>query len=66
MDDLVSIFGGMSASGAAGGGIGGVDGAFGGLGSMSPHSGNHIASPLDSLPSPTTSQKPQEDLLGLF
>jgi AP-1 complex subunit beta-1 len=62
LDDLVSIFGGMSASG----GIGGVEGAFGGLGSISPPSGNHVASPLESLGSPTTTQKPQEDLLGLF
>lgn len=66
LDDLVSIFGGMSASGVGGGGIGGVDDAFGGLGSMSPPSGNYVSPPLESLGSPSTTQKPQEDLLGLF
>ena len=66
LDDLVSIFGGMSASGVGSGGAAGVDGAFGGLGSMSPPGGNHITSPLDSLASTTTNQKPEEDLLGLF
>lgn len=64
LDDLVSIFGGMSASGVGGGGNGGpsVEGAFGGLGSMSPPG----VSPLESLASPIATQKPQEDLLGLF
>ena len=65
LDDLVSIFGGISAS-EGGGGTGGVDGAFGGFGSMSPPSGNHVSPPLESLGSPTTTQQPQEDLLGLF
>jgi len=65
LDDLVSIFGGMNAS-DGGGGTGGVDGAFGGLGSMSPPSGNHVSPPLESLGSPITTQKPEEDLLGLF
>jgi AP-1 complex subunit beta-1 len=70
LDDLVSIFGGMSASGG-GSGDGGADGVLGGLGGMgsfgaiSPTSGNGT-SPLDRLGSPTTIQKPQEDLLGLF
>lgn len=67
LDDLVSIFGGMSASGVDGVGNAGAESAFGGLGSMSPPGGNYAASPLDSLVSPTTvTQKPQEDLLGLF
>ncbi|KAG8215400.1 adaptin N terminal region-domain-containing protein [Butyriboletus roseoflavus] len=59
LDDLVSIFGGMSASGV-------VENAFGGFGSMSPPGESHVASPLESFASPTTTQKPQEDLLGLF
>ncbi|KAF9235918.1 armadillo-type protein [Melanogaster broomeanus] len=62
LDDLVSIFGGMSASGggSADGGLGGL-----GFGTTSPPSGS-VISPLDSLTSPTTAPKPQEDLLGLF
>ena len=66
LDDLVSIFGGMSASGVGGGGNAGTD-VFGGLGSVSPPGGNFIASPLESVASPTIgTSKPQEDLLGLF
>ncbi|KIK92143.1 hypothetical protein PAXRUDRAFT_830228 [Paxillus rubicundulus Ve08.2h10] len=72
LDDLVSIFGGMSASGGgSGSGDASADGGLGGLGGMdsfgaiSPTSGN-VTSPLDRLGSPTTAQKPQEDLLGLF
>lgn len=67
LDDLVSIFGGMSASGVDNGGNAGAESAFGGLGSTSPPGGHYAASPLESLATPTTtSQKPQEDLLGLF
>lgn len=63
LDDLVSIFGGMSASG----GNAGTESPFGGLGSMSTSGVNYAVSPLESLASPTTAtQKPQEDLLGLF
>jgi len=67
LDDLVSIFGGMSASEPVGGANSGVD-VFGGLGSMSPLASSHVTSPLENLASasPTTNQKPQEDLLGLF
>ena len=76
LDDLVSIFGGMSTVGTGAGTGGGSEGAgaigglgFGELGGLSstaspPPVG---ASPLDGLALPTsTSQKPQEDLLGLF
>ena len=65
LDDLVSIFGGMSTGAGGGGSIG--DGGLGGLGVLgtaSPPSAS--ASPLDSFVSPSTGQKPQEDLLGLF
>ncbi|KAF8127611.1 adaptin N terminal region-domain-containing protein [Boletus edulis] len=65
LDDLVSIFGGMSASGVGSGGNGG---GMGGLGSVSPPTASYVSSPLDSLTSPTTATtpNPQEDLLGLF
>lgn len=67
LDDLVSIFGGMSASGVGGGGNSSIESAFGGLGSLSPPAGgSHVASPLESLATPTTTQKPQEDLFGFF
>lgn len=68
LDDLVSIFGGMSASGVGGGGNGGIESAFGGFGIISPPGpeSHVVASPLESLASPTTNQRPQEDLLGLF
>ena len=57
----------MSASAGVSGGNGGVESAFGGLGSMSTPGGNHTASALESVATPTTAtQKPQEDLLGLF
>lgn len=66
LDDLVSIFGGISASGVGSGGNSGVESAFGGLGSLSPPGGDHVASPLESLASPTTMQKAQEDPFGFF
>ncbi|KAL4077695.1 adaptin N terminal region-domain-containing protein [Scleroderma citrinum] len=69
LDDLVSIFGGMSTVGAGAGGGGSV-GDGGGLGGFA---GSGTALPplasvslLDSHASPSTGQRPQEDLLGLF
>ncbi|KAG6335100.1 hypothetical protein ID866_3989 [Astraeus odoratus] len=64
LDDLVSIFGGMSTVGGNGGG---GDSGLGGLGAWSTTSPPPtIASPLDNVVSSTVGQKPQEDLLGLF
>lgn len=76
LDDLVSIFGGMSASSVHAGAGGGTDfdGVGIGDGALS-DSGDTMSPPLGSvgsgsgfvgLASPSTGQKPQEDLLGLF
>lgn len=62
LDDLVSIFGGMSTAGGSAGGDVAMD-SLGGLSASSPPIGN--ASSLAGLTSPAT-QQPQEDLLGLL
>ena len=80
LDDLVSIFGGSAAGGA--GGAGGVPmsattnlgfSAFGGTGvgvgvgfGGMPLSPMPPQTPNPTLPPKTTSQQPQDDLLGLF
>jgi hypothetical protein len=68
LDDLVSIFGGMSAGASVNGGIG--SGGLGGLsfGSpTSPQTNPSIAAGLvPAIASPLKPQQPQEDLLGLF
>ena len=82
LDDLVSIFGGsggggggvpMSATthlgfGALGGTGIGVGAGFGGmpLSPMPPQTPNPSLLPNPALPPKTSSQQPQEDLLGLF
>ncbi|KAH7908849.1 adaptin N terminal region-domain-containing protein [Hygrophoropsis aurantiaca] len=61
LDDLVSIFGDMGTSGGGNAPVGN------GLGS--PPVGllpTPLTSPLETLGSPASAQKPQEDLLGLF
>ncbi|KAH7882703.1 adaptin N terminal region-domain-containing protein [Phlebopus sp. FC_14] len=68
LDDLVSIFGGMGTAGmgaGAGSGTGDAPGGLGGLGTVSPPTAS-VSSAFDGLASPTSPQKPQEDLLGLF
>lgn len=70
LDDLVSIFGstGIGSAPSPVNGAGGMNGGMGGMGVMSPISTQQTPMQSNGVVSPTTTttQNPQEDLLGLF
>lgn len=71
LDDLVSIFGstGIGSSSSPVNGASSMNGGMGGMGVMSPISPQQTPMQSNGVVSPTTTtttQNPQEDLLGLF